>query len=193
MWPLLLCKQKHYTLNITLNKIVASFSFAITPLVLSVEQAMLVGTMSKIIIHIFFDYALIISVSIELSLLFTSSFISLTSSLSFPQLQSIQSTVSQSFLSLSTIPQQSQIYHCFLLHFISFHMEPFYNFILTHAIIQSFIVPVHRSSSCPYWLHSNNTWSSISTWPHPHRSSSYFHFIIPLPLTGRHPPLTVSL
>ena len=47
-------------------------------------------------------------------------------------------TVSQSFIFMSIIPQHTQLPHCFLLHFITFYMVPFYNFIFTYAIIQSF-------------------------------------------------------
>ena len=71
-------------------------------------------------------------------------------------------------------------------------MVPFLNFILTSSFSLS-IVPLHCSGPCPYRLHSNNICSSVSTCPHPHRSSCYLHFIGPLPLTGRHPPLAISL
>ena len=85
-----------------------------------------------------YDKAAIIQVSRELSLFFTSSFTSLTSSLYFPQSQSIQSTVFQSFTSLSTIPHHSQIPYCFLFNFIIIYMVLLNNFIFTHVIFQSF-------------------------------------------------------
>ena len=37
------------------------------------------------------------------------------------------------------------------------------------------------------------TCTPVSTCPHPHRLSWYLHVILPLPLTGRHPPLTINL
>ena len=49
------------------------------------------------------------------------------------------------------------------------------------------------ASPVPYKVHSNSTCFSVSTSPHRHLSSSYFHVILSLPLTGKHHPLTISL
>ena len=70
-----------------------------------------------------------------------------------------------------------------------------YPFIISYSCLPSFIciTPLHLTRSSPYWLDSNNTCSSVSTCPHPQQSSSYFHAIISLLLTGRHPHLTISL
>ena len=62
-----------------------------------------------------------------------------------------------------------------------------------HACHLICITPLHLTRSSPYRLHSNSTCSPVSTCPHPQQSSSYFHPIISLPFTGRHPPLTISI
>ena len=95
-------------------------------------------------------------------------------------------------MSLPIIPHYSQISHC-LFFSTSPHTVPFYYFIFLHTIFQIFYSPSPSSSflSSPYKVHSNNTCFSVSTSPHLHLSSSYFHVILSLPLTGKHPPLTI--
>ena len=70
-----------------------------------------------------------------------------------------------------------------------------YPFITSYSCTSSFIcfTHLHLTRYSSYRLHSSSTCSSVSTCPHPQLSSSYFHAIISLPLTGRHPPLTISL
>ena len=58
---------------------------------------------------------------------------------------------------------------------------------------KSLTAPLHLPHSSPYKVQSNNTCFSVSTSPHRHLSSSYFHVILSLPLTGKHLPLTISL
>ena len=69
-------------------------------------------------------------------------------------------------------------------------MVSFYHFLFLHTVFQ---IPYSPSPSSPYKVHSNNTCFSVSTSPHRNLSSSYFHVILSLPLTGKHPPLTISL
>ena len=69
-------------------------------------------------------------------------------------------------------------------------------FIISYSSIPSFkslTAPLHLSLSSPYKVHSNNTCFSVSTSPYLHLSSSYLHGILSLTLTGKHPPLTISL
>ena len=74
----------------------------------------------------------------------------------------------------------------------------------SHGILLLFHIPPYHLSnplqplshlplSSPYKVHSNNTCLSVPTSPHRHLSASYFHVILSLPLTGKHPPLTISL
>ena len=71
-----------------------------------------------------------------------------------------------------------------------------YPFIISYSSIPSFksnTAPLYLPLSSPYKVHSNNTCFSVSTSPHRQLSSSYFHVILSLPLTGKHPPLTIRL
>ena len=80
------------------------------------------------------------------------------------------------------------------LYFFTSHTVSFYYFIFLHTIFQ---IPYSPSPyvplSSPYKVHSNNTCFSVYTSPHLHLSSSYFHVILSLPITGKHPPLTIIL
>ena len=86
---------------------------------------------------------------------------------------------------------------CLLFHIalsyliVSFSIFPlltWYSFIISYSSIPSLLQPLYI-----YKVHSNNTCFSVSTSPHLHLSSSYFHFIPSLPLIGKHHPLTISL
>ena len=77
-----------------------------------------------------------------------------------------------------------------------FSLLTWYPFIISYSSIpsfKSFTAPLHLPLSSPYKVHSNNTCFSVSTSPHRYLSSSYFHVILSLPLTGKHPPLIISL
>ena len=96
-------------------------------------------------------------------------------------------------MSLPTIPRYSQIYHGL---FFVFSLLTWYPFIISYSSIpffKSLTAPLHLPLSSPYKVHSNNTCFSVSTSPHRHLSSSYFHVILSLPVTDKHPPLTISL
>ena len=83
-----------------------------------------------------------------------------------------------------------------MVSFSIFSLLTWYPFIISYSSIPSFktlTAPLHLPLSSPYKVHSNNTCFSVSTSPHRHLSSSYFHVILSLPLTGKHPPLTISL
>ena len=83
-----------------------------------------------------------------------------------------------------------------MVSFSIFSLLTWYHFIISYSSIPSFkylTAPLHLPLSSPYKVHSNNTCFSVSTSPHRHLSSSYFHVILSLPLTGKHPPLTISL
>ena len=110
---------------------------------------------------------------------------SFPSSFPYTRYISLQPTVFPSFMSLPTVPHYSQISHG-----SSSHMVSFYYFI---PLFKSFTAPLHVPLSSPYKVHSNNTCFSVSNSPHRHLSSSYFHVILSLLLTGKHPPLIISL
>ena len=56
------------------------------------------------------------------------------------------------------------------------------------AICLGVVVPLHLSISSSYILHSNNTCSFLCFY-----LSTPTHIIIPLPITNRHPSLTINL
>ena len=100
--------------------------------------------------------------------------------------------VSHYFMPLPTIPHHSHISHCLFLYFITSYMIPFFN---SYSAISSFrypTAPLHISLSSSYKVHSISMCISVSTSPQPHLQSSYFHVILSLPLTGKHPPLTIN-
>ena len=95
-------------------------------------------------------------------------------------------------------------YLCLLIHitlknlmvsFSTSSLSNLYPFITSYSCMPSFIciTSLHLSSFSLYRFDSNSTCSSVSTSPHPEQSSLYLHAILSLPLTGRHPPLTISL
>ena len=70
---------------------------------------------------------------------------------------------------------------------VSFSIFPFSHGIISYSSIPSFkflTALLHLPLSSPYKVHSNNTCFSVSTSPHRHLSSSYFHVILSLPLTS---------
>ena len=82
----------------------------------------------------------------------------------------------------------------FLLYFFSLLTR--YPFIISYSSIPSFkspTAPLHLPRSSPYKVHSHNTCFSVSTSPHRHLSSSYFHVILSLPSHWQTSPLTISL
>ena len=87
---------------------------------------------------------------------------------------------------LSVDPHHSKKSHGFFLYFSIFQLVSFYYIICMHAIFHFY----HSSPS--YTLFSISV-AFCFDFPHPQQSSSYFHAIISLPLTCRHPPLTISL
>ena len=66
-----------------------------------------------------------------------------------------QHTVSPTFMSLPTVPQYSQISHCFFFYF--FLVLTQYPFIISYSSIPSFkslMAPLHLPLSSPYKVHS---------------------------------------
>ena len=91
---------------------------------------------------------------------------------------------------LPTIPHHALSY--ILLFIFLFHHFLLATLLLVHIHPYHPTAPLHLSLSSSYKVHSNNTCISVSTSPQPHLQSSYFHVILSLPITGKHPPLTIS-
>ena len=74
------------------------------------------------------------------------------------------------------LPHHYETFHCFF--FIFYHF-PHRNLLLLHIasilFVKSLTTHFPISLSSPYTKHSNNTCFSVSSCPHTHLSSSYFH------------------
>ena len=102
---------------------------------------------------------------------------------------SIQSTVSPYLMSLPTVPHYSQISHCFFFNLFYFSHDTFLLFYIHPNHLSNLLQPPYIFLFLLHKTCIQITHASLFLLLH----TSYFHVIISFPLTGKHPPLTISL